>query len=259
MRRIEEIRSAILLEYARWGDNYRAETYTRDDWLAELDWVLAQYLPRRSEVLLEQLRRTRLYPTLDAPTFSQHGGEVRPGFLLRMSVPSDAEAAIYFTTDGSDPRVAVSGALSERANLYTRPLALNEDTLMRARALTIADEGDSSWSALNEARFTVRGEPLPEGRLLPGDFNRDRRLNLLDPLLLLQRLFGDSTMPLPCGGGALATGPNQVLLDADGSGRVDLTDIVYALNALFQRGPHHVLGTECVELSGCTENPGCTF
>ena len=54
--RAEEIRGAVLLESARWGDNRRAgEPYTRDDWQAELTWLRDEYFPQRTAVVKDQL------------------------------------------------------------------------------------------------------------------------------------------------------------------------------------------------------------
>jgi hypothetical protein len=58
---------------------------------------------------------------------------------------------IYYTTDGSDPRVAYSGAINApSAQAYSTPLTLNTSTTVKARCLN-----GTTWSALNEATFTV--------------------------------------------------------------------------------------------------------
>ena len=56
-KRLDEIDAAILLESARWGDNRRAdEPYTRADWLTERDRLLDTFFPKRSSVVLSQVR-----------------------------------------------------------------------------------------------------------------------------------------------------------------------------------------------------------
>ena len=102
--------------------------------------------PQRSEIVLQQLRDAGLYPLVDAPTFNQHGGSVPPGFQLAISAPA---GAIYFTTDGSDPRVPRLGAISATATAYTAPFALPAgSTNVKARTLH-----NLTWSALTEASF----------------------------------------------------------------------------------------------------------
>ena len=150
MRRAQEIERALVPESARWGDwKIPGVIYNRDDhWIAERDRMLTQFFPQRSAVVLQQLRDIGLYPAVDAPTFSQHGGAVPPGFQLTMTSPDDA---IYFTTDGSDPRVPVSGAISPTAIHYTAPITLpGGSTQVKARVLNGA-----TWSALSEASFVA--------------------------------------------------------------------------------------------------------
>ena len=56
-KRLDEIDAAILLESARWGDNRRAdEPYMRADWLTERDRLLDTFFPKRSSVVLSQVR-----------------------------------------------------------------------------------------------------------------------------------------------------------------------------------------------------------
>jgi hypothetical protein len=148
-RRIDEVDRAVVPESARWGDGALNSTarYTRNDhWVVERNWALNTLLSQRSAIVLQQLRDVGLYPNVVAPAFSQHGGSVPAGFLLSMAVPS---GVIYFTTDGSDPRVPISGAVSPNAIAYAAPLALPGGvTTVIARALN-----GSTWSALNEATF----------------------------------------------------------------------------------------------------------
>jgi hypothetical protein len=60
------------------------------------------------------------------------------------------DGVIYYTTDGSDPRQKVSGAVNPQARVYETPLLITTTTQFRARAL----KGDT-WSALNEITFEV--------------------------------------------------------------------------------------------------------
>ncbi len=151
MRRIDEVDPAIACEAARWGDTRRpSEPYTRnDEWMAELNWLLTQYFPNRSGNVLGQLRSRGLYPNLGAPILSQHGGEVDPGFVLSMSLPAGTNGTIYFTTDGTDPRVFGSGAVSGRSESYEDPIILTDHAHVLART-----RSGTTWSALAEATFS---------------------------------------------------------------------------------------------------------
>lgn len=67
-----------------------------------------------------------------------------------------AAGTIYFTTNGTDPRVAYTGAVSAQARTYTGPVVLDENAVVKARTLN-----GEVWSALNEATFDVGSVDLP--------------------------------------------------------------------------------------------------
>ncbi len=156
MTRAKQVDQPIILESARWGDYRRDvhvyqtapyELYTRNNqWLTEQNRLINSYFPARTAIVLAQLRAQFLYPNNTAPTFNQHGGRVPAGFALTMS----ATNSIYFTTNGIDPRVYGTGALSPAAQAYTGPISIGQAMVVKARMLS-----GTNWSALNEAAFVV--------------------------------------------------------------------------------------------------------
>lgn len=100
---------AIVGESARWGDLLRpAAPYDRADWLAEVANLKNNYLSRRGEVALNQWIADRLYPNVEAPVFQpQHGGQLGQGTPVRLE--GESEGTIYYTLDGSDPRLPGGG------------------------------------------------------------------------------------------------------------------------------------------------------
>lgn len=145
-----QIEPAIIAESARWGDSRFDPPLTQADWFAARDDVLAQ-MEGNVTRLVGLAREAGYYPDFDPPVFNQRGGRVAAGFQLTMSLPaSSTQGTIYYTTDGSDPRVPVTGAVASTANRYDAPLTLTTTTLIKARVL----KGDT-WSALNEARFQM--------------------------------------------------------------------------------------------------------
>src|SRR6185503_12074868 len=63
VQRADELKLAILAESARWGYCRSDPPYTRDrEWYAEQRRLLNEYFPRRTKVLLNQLRAAGLYP-----------------------------------------------------------------------------------------------------------------------------------------------------------------------------------------------------
>ncbi len=142
VRLARQIDQAIIAESARWGDQHSRIPYTRDEhWEPECRRVLEEWLARRSEIVLKQLRVAGLYPTVDAPSFSQQGGAVPRGFRLKMAAPA---GTIYFTIDGSDPRKSGTAAA------YESEVAINASARVKARVLN-----GNVWSALNEASFVI--------------------------------------------------------------------------------------------------------
>jgi hypothetical protein len=113
--RAQEIYGAIVCESARWGDAQRARPYTRNiEWMAERNRLLTAYFPHRTGILLGQLKAAGLYPPVEAPVFRingayQHGGPIVPGDLLSLHAPA---GAIYYSLDGSDPRMSQAPSAS---------------------------------------------------------------------------------------------------------------------------------------------------
>jgi hypothetical protein len=106
--RANQIVDSIVAETARWQPGgARSRPWDRDgEWRDEWDHYKEVYFPQRTEVVLGQLRKTKvgreiLYP-IDAPEFSQRGGTVPSNFKPALLTE---EGSIYFTTDGSDPRL----------------------------------------------------------------------------------------------------------------------------------------------------------
>ncbi|HKX60325.1 MAG TPA: lamin tail domain-containing protein, partial [Verrucomicrobiae bacterium] len=166
MQAMQEIDTAIVCESARWGDvglsgvNRTSNPLTRSrDWFDERDALLGvrnvaghtwNLFPQRTSVVLQQFRTARVYPTNMPPAFSQQGGRIVAGYSLYLTNLSPA-AAVYYTTNGTDPRVYGSGAVSPGAIAYAGgAIALPRTTVVKARSLL-----NGSWSALNEATFVV--------------------------------------------------------------------------------------------------------
>jgi len=168
------IDTAIVGESARWGDD-RGTTYTRDNhWTRAVygtpggpgtspsNGVLGSWFPlsgtnRTDRIVTDWQSRTfsgssdTYLGTISAPLFTvnalnQHGGEVPSGGNISATASS---GNIYYTTDGTDPRLE-GGGLAPGAMLLSGNISLGSSGLIRARARVGA--GDS-WSSLTEATF----------------------------------------------------------------------------------------------------------
>ncbi len=145
------IEKAIIVESARWGDQNHSSPQTQADWLAMRDRILQQYLPERSDIVLQQFRQADLYPALAAPVFEVDGvlqpqGEIATGSHLAMVAPA---GDIWYTEDGSDPRVPGSGAGAEVTEAPWVLAAASKSVWVPTAALEDAwfDPGfdDSQW------------------------------------------------------------------------------------------------------------------
>jgi fibronectin type 3 domain-containing protein len=148
----------VVEESARWGDVMSLPpyaggtlatgyTYTRDaNWEPLISSIETSYLPQRSAIVVSQLAAVGLIPSLNAPSFSQYGGDVAVGYQLTITNPNSA-GSIYYTLDGSDP-FTLAGTLSSTAILYTKPVTLATSTEVKAAVLS-----GTTWSAETDETF----------------------------------------------------------------------------------------------------------
>jgi hypothetical protein len=139
-----EVRDAQPREVKRWGLQPRGGSYQ-----SEIDWMKS-WLSERINFIDDQL--------VQPPRFGQAGGRVSSGFQLTLS--GQRNASIYYTLDGSDPRLA-QGAISSNAVLYAGPIALQSDTRVVARARnpnqrqTGGPPRSTPWSSPVRADFII--------------------------------------------------------------------------------------------------------
>lgn len=167
LKRINEIDTAIVDESARWGGYLLTTNYTRNEhWLRELNNLLgfinnagntANFFPTRSATVLGQYHAIGLYPEVLAPVFSQAGGNIPPGLALSMT-NLNAGGTIFYTTNGTDPRLYGSGAVSLDARAFNAaaPVRLAGCTRLLARVLF-----NGAWSPLTRADFTASAPGIP--------------------------------------------------------------------------------------------------
>jgi hypothetical protein len=119
MARANQIQTAIIAESARWGDAKVHPPRNRDnDWWPQINGLVTSYFPARNAIVLDQLKADGLYPTVPAPLFTSYGGQVQAGAPLRLSQPAGANGTIYYTTDGTDPRLR-GGAVAPGAQIFS--------------------------------------------------------------------------------------------------------------------------------------------
>lgn len=162
MKRAEEIDEAIIAESARWGDAKIRRPRTKDDdWLPAVDDIVDNFFPVRTDIVLGQLQQGKLYPTIAPPIFYSNGAEMTAATMKVFDnvsfamVTPNAGGVIYYTLDGSDPRL-IGGAVSAMAIVDTGRVEINVGSTMIVQARV--KDGDV-WTALHKVVVT-KDQPL---------------------------------------------------------------------------------------------------
>lgn len=175
MERVGEVDPAIISEAARWGDAKVAVPRNKTTWQTEINWLINTYFPTRGTLVLGQLRNDGLF-TFAGPAFSQLGGSVPNFYPLSLT----GSGTIYYTTDGSDPRL-IGGGINPNAKVYNGAIAISGTTTVRTRALS-----GVQWSGSVEATFSTVD--------LPGDYNGSGTVDQADYGVWAAN-FGSTTAP----------------------------------------------------------------
>ncbi|MEM6688731.1 MAG: lamin tail domain-containing protein, partial [Planctomycetota bacterium] len=199
-----EIDQAVIGESVRWGDGRWPErdARTRQDFINALNNLRNNYIPQRTDLVINQFRNTNLvlkdgsgnynvqvsaplYPGVNPATFlvngnGQHGGEVSAGDLLSFG---NLEGTVYYTTDGADPRMFGN---TVNPNASTFSATTTEQTLLSSGAIWRYDDtgveppgawnsasfDDSSWSSGPSQLGYGDGD---ESTVIEGGPSNDRR------------------------------------------------------------------------------------
>jgi len=152
---VNEINVSIVGESARWGDSKRTLPAMRDtDWLGEVNWLLNTYFPQRTANVFAQLKTDFAPLAYTPPQFkidgtANHGGTVNTGDLLTLSDVNAPTGTIYYTTDGSDPRLA-GGGVSASAKVYTGAIAIGQNVTITTRIKI-----GTNWSPIDVVNYTI--------------------------------------------------------------------------------------------------------
>jgi hypothetical protein len=113
----EEVREAQPREYKRWNLQPRGGSYQ-----GEID-LMKDWLSNRLDFIDQQL--------VQPPQLNRHGGLIPPGFPISLTAKS-TNVIVYYTLDGSDPRL-LQGGISSNAIVYRGPVQLQATTEIVAR------------------------------------------------------------------------------------------------------------------------------
>jgi hypothetical protein len=151
-----QLREAQPREAERWDLQPRGASYQD-----EID-LMKVWLWNRIDFIDEQLAAK--------PGFAAPAGLVQPGYAVVLTVPPNA--TVYYTLDGSDPRLP-QGGVSSSARIYGGPISLHADAHLVARTRDPAKRqsggppSSTPWSGPIAATFKVvaPGPPVGKARL----------------------------------------------------------------------------------------------
>jgi len=123
------VERTVIPECARWSEVAKSAvyneyppdfTYTPDTLQQSVNWIKYDWGNVQSDRVIQQMRDGHegisLFPSIDAPTFSQHGGEIAPAVPVSMTAPA---GVIWYTTDGEDPRVSTGDGILKLVDSQT--------------------------------------------------------------------------------------------------------------------------------------------
>lgn len=114
--RADEIETAIIAESARWGDAQSYKSLTKmDDWLPEINRMYDEFFPRRTAIVIDQLKNVDLWPLGDAPQIVFESVDVTnqkidfSGNAEVILLNPNTNGNLYYTLNGNNPRTVGGG------------------------------------------------------------------------------------------------------------------------------------------------------
>ncbi len=151
--RIQQVKESLIAESARWGSyvyNYAEFHVASDMWdvddefNAETKRVLNKFIPERTDEMISYFRDNKLISSLQAAKLKFNVKKQ----LLQIKNPN-RQGTIYYTLDGSDPRL-FGGGISPSALPYQKPLNIDQNQTIKMRIVDTAQPMDTidRWSAI---------------------------------------------------------------------------------------------------------------
>ncbi|MBP5321262.1 MAG: chitobiase/beta-hexosaminidase C-terminal domain-containing protein [Kiritimatiellae bacterium] len=145
--RMAEVDDAIVCEAARWGRN--GQTYAT--WTNACTKMIDGFIRQRNSYLVQHYQNAGWYPQTAAPEISaEDGASLMPGASIQIT----AAAVLYYTLDGSDPRLW-GGEVNPAA--VRRPAGSGATVTMPGLPIHVMarayNTSTREWSALTDARI----------------------------------------------------------------------------------------------------------
>lgn len=159
-RTADDIDMAVIAESARWGDRDSWTARTKDDhWIPAVNQVLNDWIPYRSDIVLQQLITENLYGNVKPPVFKRNGTIVTDEKLTiseninLLLEHQNVSGEIYYTTNGADPRATGGSVTAGAVNAgKSKNITVTPGSVLKSRV-----KSGSTWSALHEIYFDDSG------------------------------------------------------------------------------------------------------
>ena len=144
--RLDEVELSFLTESARWGSR------TPDSYNNAADDAIEDRLPALAQSMIDRLRAAGVFPDFDAPEFRVDGIVQNGGVVTEnASLTFNAADTVYYTVDGSDPRL-VGGGISSNAIAYNPGLSETTPVEFESSWLYL-DDGSNQLTAWRNSSF----------------------------------------------------------------------------------------------------------
>ncbi|MFT6863536.1 MAG: hypothetical protein ACJAVK_002097 [Akkermansiaceae bacterium] len=175
---VDQARLPYLAEAARWGSHDGTPNRNPNEWEDYQQDILEKQFPGLAAKQVAKLRNAGMYPDLDAPKFSQHGGTLPTNSGLRLSAYS---GDIYYTLDGSDPRLP-GGIINPNALLATFDLDFgsSQDFILSGDSWSYLSDGSDQHTAWRGAAFDDSSWPTGPSELGYGEGDEMTDIGFVD-------------------------------------------------------------------------------
>lgn len=150
--RINTVSEVIVGESARWGDAKRNTPYTKENWQNEINRLTDEYVPQRTQIVLDQFKNKDWFPNIDAPSFEVNNALV---YNERIDITGaeeiiinnpNSQGDVYYTVNGVDPRLSGGTIATEAVKIEnSNPLVVGQTMVLKARV-----KNGSTWSAIKQ-------------------------------------------------------------------------------------------------------------
>ena len=183
--RAAEIDMAIIAESARWGDTKGSPTFTKENaWIPELNGVRSLFFPRRTNIVISQLKQAGLFSGIEAPDFivadslfNETSFLVDQDISITFKNPNSA-GEIFYTRDGNDPR-SIGGGVNAHAEKMTdgQSVLFEQSALIKARIRNGTD-----WSALRTVALISAKDDLSQLKITEIHYHPKDQIRAVDTL-----------------------------------------------------------------------------